>query len=165
MRLLDADAEGADWQEVARIALHIDPIREPVRSEGIRKPFVTREMGGPARLPAALARRLISFAKLIVASLRPRSLGKAGRQGWPLCSQVRKSVEPVGMSAKCQNGTGSRSPSGGVTTRTSMTSLTGTAGPALGEATSVIRHGRLFHAPIQRALTRYISPATAVLIA
>jgi hypothetical protein len=25
LRLLDADAEGADWQEVARIVLHIDP--------------------------------------------------------------------------------------------------------------------------------------------
>jgi type VI secretion system activator RovC-like protein len=27
-RLLDADAEGADWREVARIVLHIDPERE-----------------------------------------------------------------------------------------------------------------------------------------
>jgi hypothetical protein len=25
-RLLDADAEGADWEEVARIVLHIDPL-------------------------------------------------------------------------------------------------------------------------------------------
>jgi hypothetical protein len=25
MRMLDADAEGADWREVARIVLHIDP--------------------------------------------------------------------------------------------------------------------------------------------
>jgi hypothetical protein len=29
MRLLDADAEGADWREVARIVLHLDPEREP----------------------------------------------------------------------------------------------------------------------------------------
>jgi hypothetical protein len=29
LRLLDADAEGADWQEVARIVLHIDPTHEP----------------------------------------------------------------------------------------------------------------------------------------
>ena len=36
LRMLDADAEGADWQEVARIVLHIDPIREPVRA---RKAF------------------------------------------------------------------------------------------------------------------------------
>ena len=36
LRLLDADAEGADWQEVARIVLHIDPIREPARA---RKSF------------------------------------------------------------------------------------------------------------------------------
>ena len=29
LRLLDADAEGADWREVAKIVLHIDPAREP----------------------------------------------------------------------------------------------------------------------------------------
>jgi hypothetical protein len=32
LRLLDADTEGADWREVARIVLHIDPDREPVRA-------------------------------------------------------------------------------------------------------------------------------------
>lgn len=32
LRLLDADAEGADWREVARIVLHIDPNREPARA-------------------------------------------------------------------------------------------------------------------------------------
>jgi hypothetical protein len=32
LRLLDADSEGADWQEVARLALHIDPAREPERA-------------------------------------------------------------------------------------------------------------------------------------
>jgi hypothetical protein len=32
LRLLDADAEGADWREVARIVLHIDPRREPERA-------------------------------------------------------------------------------------------------------------------------------------
>ena len=32
LRLLDADADGADWQEVARIVLHIDPEREPDRA-------------------------------------------------------------------------------------------------------------------------------------
>jgi len=32
LRLLDADAEGADWREVAQIVLHIDPEREPVRA-------------------------------------------------------------------------------------------------------------------------------------
>lgn len=31
-RLLQADSEGADWQEVARIVLHIDPEREPDRA-------------------------------------------------------------------------------------------------------------------------------------
>ncbi|WP_377828194.1 hypothetical protein ACFKHW_29930 [Bradyrhizobium lupini] len=32
MRLLDADAEGADWREVAEIMLRIDPSHEPVRA-------------------------------------------------------------------------------------------------------------------------------------
>jgi len=32
LRMLDADAEGADWREVARIVLHIDPDREPERA-------------------------------------------------------------------------------------------------------------------------------------
>jgi hypothetical protein len=32
LRLLDADAEGAEWTEVARIVLHIDPSREPERA-------------------------------------------------------------------------------------------------------------------------------------
>ena len=32
LRLLDADADGADWTEVARIVLHIDPTSEPARA-------------------------------------------------------------------------------------------------------------------------------------
>lgn len=32
LRILDADAEGADWAEVARLVLHIDPSREQSRA-------------------------------------------------------------------------------------------------------------------------------------
>ena len=32
LRLLDAEADSADWQEVAAIVLHIDPSREPDRA-------------------------------------------------------------------------------------------------------------------------------------
>jgi Uncharacterized conserved protein (DUF2285) len=32
LRLLDADAEGANWAEVARIVLQIDPEQEPARA-------------------------------------------------------------------------------------------------------------------------------------
>jgi Uncharacterized conserved protein (DUF2285). len=32
LRLLDAAAEGADWREVARIVLDIDPDQEPYRA-------------------------------------------------------------------------------------------------------------------------------------
>jgi hypothetical protein len=38
LRLLDADRTGANWQEVAKIVLHIDPIREPDRA---RQAWVT----------------------------------------------------------------------------------------------------------------------------
>lgn len=32
LRLLDADDAGADWREVAKLVLHIDPIRERGRA-------------------------------------------------------------------------------------------------------------------------------------
>jgi hypothetical protein len=32
IRLLDASADGADWREVARTVLHIDPEQEPERA-------------------------------------------------------------------------------------------------------------------------------------
>ena len=32
LRLLDADADGADWAEVAKTVLHIDPAKEPARA-------------------------------------------------------------------------------------------------------------------------------------
>src|SRR6266540_3325288 len=32
LRLLDADAEGADWRDVSRIVLHIDPDRDADRA-------------------------------------------------------------------------------------------------------------------------------------
>ena len=32
LRLLDADTDGADWQEVARVVLHLEPRREPDRA-------------------------------------------------------------------------------------------------------------------------------------
>ncbi|WP_407174441.1 DUF2285 domain-containing protein [Bradyrhizobium sp. STM 3562] len=35
LRMLDADAEGADWREVSRIVLHIDPDREPERARRV----------------------------------------------------------------------------------------------------------------------------------
>jgi len=53
LRLLDADVEGADWREVARIVLHIDPERESDRAGSAFESYVSRAkwMTG-ARLPA-----------------------------------------------------------------------------------------------------------------
>src|SRR5450631_1231953 len=53
LRMLDADAQGADWREVTRIVLHLDPDREPDRArKGVREPSIAREMDDGARLPA-----------------------------------------------------------------------------------------------------------------
>ena len=51
LRLLDADAEGADWREVARIVLHLDPEFRS-RSEDVRKPSRARQVDDGAWLPA-----------------------------------------------------------------------------------------------------------------
>ena len=42
LRLLDADAEGADWAEVARIVLHIDPATEPARARRVWESHLAR---------------------------------------------------------------------------------------------------------------------------
>lgn len=42
LRLLDADAEGADWKEVARIVLHIDPDRDTARARNAFDSHLTR---------------------------------------------------------------------------------------------------------------------------
>ena len=53
LRLLDANAEGADWREVARMVLQLDPEREPDRARrAVRQPSITRQMDDGARLSA-----------------------------------------------------------------------------------------------------------------
>jgi hypothetical protein len=52
LRLLDADAEGADWREVARIVLHIDPERETARGRWAHEN--RRRMRPPEGLPVIL---------------------------------------------------------------------------------------------------------------
>ena len=42
LRLLDADAEGADWREVTRLVLHIDPELEPARARTAFDSHLTR---------------------------------------------------------------------------------------------------------------------------
>jgi hypothetical protein len=42
LRLLDADAEGADWHEVAKVILHIDPDREPDRARRVWESHLAR---------------------------------------------------------------------------------------------------------------------------
>jgi hypothetical protein len=61
-RLLDADAKGAEWREVARIVLHLDPEHEAVRrvkADAQIQPAPSRKttsLDGPAaRLPTEAA--------------------------------------------------------------------------------------------------------------
>lgn len=42
VRLLDAEKANADWQEVARIVLHIDPVAEPTRARGAYESHLAR---------------------------------------------------------------------------------------------------------------------------
>ncbi|MGY4430917.1 hypothetical protein ACVWWO_003394 [Bradyrhizobium sp. F1.13.1] len=41
-RLLDAEADGADWKEVTRIVLHIDPVREAARARNAFESHLAR---------------------------------------------------------------------------------------------------------------------------
>ena len=42
MRLLQADSEGTDWRDVARIVLHIDPESEPDRARNAYQSHLSR---------------------------------------------------------------------------------------------------------------------------
>ena len=42
IRLLQAEGQGADWQEVTRIVLHIDPKREPDRARAAYQSHLAR---------------------------------------------------------------------------------------------------------------------------
>ena len=42
LRLLDAEAEGADWAEVARVVLNLDPSREPERARRVWESHLAR---------------------------------------------------------------------------------------------------------------------------
>jgi hypothetical protein len=41
-RLLDAYADGADWEEVARAVLHMDPNRQPIRARKVLESHLER---------------------------------------------------------------------------------------------------------------------------
>lgn len=42
LRLLDADADGADWREVASIVLKVDPNKEPQRAKRVWESHLAR---------------------------------------------------------------------------------------------------------------------------
>jgi hypothetical protein len=42
LRLLDAQAEGAEWDEAALLVLNIDPVREPARARRVWESHLAR---------------------------------------------------------------------------------------------------------------------------
>jgi Uncharacterized conserved protein (DUF2285) len=42
LRLLDADAEGADWRDVVKVVLEIDPNKEPQRARRVWESHLAR---------------------------------------------------------------------------------------------------------------------------
>lgn len=42
LRLLDAEAEGADWAEVARVVLRLDPVCEPRKARAMHAAHLSR---------------------------------------------------------------------------------------------------------------------------
>lgn len=42
LRLLDADSDGAEWQEVAQVVLRIDPAKEPDRARAALESHLER---------------------------------------------------------------------------------------------------------------------------
>jgi len=83
LRLLDAEADGADWTEATRLVLHVDASREPCLGE----PFGTREMDDRARLSASSAGQGLWLTSA-TAGTRSRVSYRAG-------ARPRPSVPPI----------------------------------------------------------------------
>jgi hypothetical protein len=58
LRMLDADAEGADWREVSLIVLHIDPDQHAERARRAFDSHLARQMDVARRIQASAPKRL-----------------------------------------------------------------------------------------------------------
>jgi hypothetical protein len=76
LRLLAADEEGADWREVGRIVLHIDPENQPVRARQAFETHLAQWMTR-GRVQALASTRLAS--RNLSAALRGKTRNEKGR--------------------------------------------------------------------------------------
>jgi hypothetical protein len=98
LRLLDADAQGADWREVARIVLHLDPEQESDRARRTFESHLSRakwmkEQGVPA--PATWGRIRIA-----------RGTGRPLRAGTRLEAPVLSLDRPAPSGRRSMSGSG-----------------------------------------------------------
>jgi hypothetical protein len=76
LRLLEADLEEADWREVARLVLHLDPEHEVGRApEGVREPFIASQVDDGARLPAPATWRRVRLIRPANSSVKATKEG------------------------------------------------------------------------------------------
>jgi|SRR5882724_2347011 len=98
LRLLDADAVGADWREVARIVLHLDPEHEPDRARRAFDSHLSRakwmtEHGYRHRYVVARQLKVIAPRSLLLfQELRSRFL-KVDFIRWPPSRRIEKRRE------------------------------------------------------------------------
>jgi hypothetical protein len=72
LRLLDADAKGADWREVARIVLHLDPERE---SDRARRTFDSHLSRAKWMMEHGTGTCYVVARRLKALTIRPRVIG------------------------------------------------------------------------------------------
>jgi len=72
LRLLDADAEGADWREVAAIVLELDVAKDPKRGQAVMgEPSRAGQMDDRERLSLSPARRTAELSTQSASPGRP----------------------------------------------------------------------------------------------
>ena len=98
--MLDADAKGADWREVARIVLHIDPYREP--GARVRDPSRPRQMDkgwdtGTCFAAAGLGRETADGCKFRSAATRQLFISRRTSTGLRAASRAAFAPPAAGV--------------------------------------------------------------------
>jgi hypothetical protein len=112
VRMLDADREGADWREVSRIVLHIDPSRSPIE-RGVPSTAISHEPNGRRgrdtgncfeMAPCAFSNaRGVYLSAIVALFVLWREIGPSAL--WDLCKTIcqQETHEPQQTTASIQS--------------------------------------------------------------